>query len=220
VLASREGRIADEAILILLWLVMPIFTFVVAVVAYSMVRFRARDGSRADSAAQLRGDGRFSWSWVGATGALAVVVTIYPGITGLRFIWQTRSAPDPLVVNVTATQWEWRFEYPRQGLSGQEELVLPVRRPVRFVLRSNDVIHSFWIPAFRIKDDAVPGEERDLYLTPDRTVSTMSTSLARVQCAELCGIGHADMRAAVRVVPPSAFEAWVRRQKRMQAAGG
>lgn len=212
-LASREGEVADDAILLLTRLVVPVFTFVIVVVAYSMLRFRAREGEDGDSAVQVRDDGRFSWTWLAATSAITVLVIVTPGITGLASISETRDEPNPLVVEVTASQWEWSFDYPDLGVSGQQELVLPVGRPVRFRLASEDVIHSFWVPAFRIKEDVVPGETRDLYLTPDRTISTTTSPLARVQCAELCGVGHAGMQSPVRVVEPEAFAAWVRRSR-------
>lgn len=214
--AAREGRVADDAILFLLRIVVPVFTFVVVVIVYSMIRFRVADDDDGVSAVQRRGDPWFAWSWVGTTSVLTVLVIFYPGISGLREIWETRDARDPLVVQVTALQWEWRFTYPSQRVVDATELVLPVGRPVRFVLRSEDVIHSFWVPAFRIKSDAIPGETRDLYLTPDRLVSTSTSPLARVQCAELCGIGHAEMRAAVRVVTPATFAAWAQ-ENRMPA---
>lgn len=220
VVASDEGRVIDDAIVVLLFVVVPVFTFVVVVVVYSMLRFRVPDDDAVEAVVQRRSDGRFSWSWLGVTSALTVLVIVYPGITGLREIWRGDDPQAALRVNVTAEQWEWRFGYPRQGLSGQRELVLPVGRTVRFVLRSRDVIHSFWVPAFRIKEDVVPGETRQLYLTPDRIVSTATSPLARVQCAELCGIGHTEMRASVRVVSPAAFAAWAKRQRRLQTAAG
>lgn len=216
--ASEEGRIVDDAVLILLRVVVPVFTFVVVVVVYSMLRFRAARDDTAPSGVQRRDDARFSWSWFGVTGALTVLVIVYPGVTGLRLIWRNDNPRTALEVDVTASQWQWRFDYPRQGLKGRPELVLPVGRTVRFVLRSPDVIHSFWVPAFRIKEDVIPGETRELYVTPDRLISTATSPLARVQCAELCGIGHADMRAVVRVLTPAAFAAWARAQR--QAAAG
>lgn len=209
VVASRQGEISDDAILFILRVVVPVFAFIGVVIVYSALRFRARPGEEGDSPVQTRGDGRFAWGWVGVTSALTVLVIFYPGVTGLRELWRLADAPDPLVVEVTASQWEWRFTYPQQKLSNLQELVLPVDRPVRFVLRSNDVVHGFWVPAFRVKADVVPGETRELVITPDRIVSTTTSPLARVQCAELCGAGHADMNSPVRVVSAQAFAKWV-----------
>ncbi len=212
VVAAREGRVADDAIVFLLRIVAPVFVFVVVVVVYSLFRFRGRDGDE-PGPAQPRDDPRFSWSWVGVTSALTVLVIVYPGVIGINEILDARDAKSPLVVQVTARQWEWRFSYPQRGLADLSELVLPVERPVRFVLSSEDVIHGFWVPAFRIKDDVIPGQTRELSLTPDRQVSTTTSPLARVQCAELCGVGHADMQAPVRVVSAGEFERWAEDQR-------
>lgn len=207
--AAREGEVSDDAILVLLRVVVPVFVAIGVVIVYSMLRFRAREGEEGDSPVQTRVDGRFAWGWLGATSALTLLVIVYPGITGLRQLWELADAPGALVVEVTARQWEWRFSYPGQGPADQEELVLPVDRPVRFVLRSEDVVHGFWVPAFRIKEDVVPGETRELVITPDRLISTTTSPLARVQCAELCGAGHAEMRSPVRVVSEEDFAEWV-----------
>lgn len=219
VVAAEQGQTVDDALVILLRLAIPVFTFVVVAIVYSAVRFRVPPGDALDSTVQSRGDRRFSWGWVAVTSALTVLLIVYPGITGLRSLQQAESAPNRLTVNVTASQWKWRFAYPAQRLGNQQELVLPVGRPVRFVLRSPDVIHSFWVPAFRIKQDVVPGEVRELSLTPNRLIATSVSPLARVQCAELCGVGHANMQARVRVVSPAAFDAWVRAQGGMAGAG-
>lgn len=207
--AAREGEVSDDAILAILRVVVPVFAFIGVVIVYSMLRFRARADEEGDSPVQTRVDGRFAWGWLGVTSALTLLVIFYPGISGLRQLWELADASDALVVEVTARQWEWRFAYPGQGPMDEEELVLPVDRPVRFVLRSEDVVHSFWVPAFRIKEDVVPGETRELVITPDRLVSTTTSPLARVQCAELCGAGHAEMRSPVRVVSEQAFADWV-----------
>lgn len=221
VVAAREGRVSDDAIVTLLRIVVPVFAFIAVVIVYAAIRFRVHADDPEDSDAQARDDRRFSWSWLGVTSALTVLVIFYPGITGLREIWEARDAPDPLVVEVTGSQWQWSFAYPAQELASSSELVLPLGRTVRFVLRSPDVIHGFWVPAFRVKQDVVPGETRELYLTPDRLISTSTSPVARVQCAEFCGIGHADMRAPVRVVGAAAFEAWVKRQQAsVRAAAG
>lgn len=207
-LASEEGAVADDAILFLSYLVIPVFMFVLVAVGYAMARFRVRPDDAGDSPSQPRTHRGYTMTWLGVTSALAVLVIIHPGITGLAEIWDARDEPDPLVVEVTAQQWEWSFSYPDYGIENQAELVVPVGEPVRFVITSEDVIHSFWIPAFRIKQDAVPGATMELTLTPDRVGDTGTSEMLRVQCAELCGLGHAEMAAEVRVVTAAEFEQW------------
>lgn len=205
--ASREGVVSDDAIFYLLRLVVPVVALVVILLVYSMVRFRARAGEEGDAPLQARG-GRWAFAWLGVSAALTVSVIFYPGVTGLLEIWKSKTAVNPLTVEVVAQQWEWRFSYPELGIENAETLVLPKGRTVDFVITSKDVIHSFWVPSLRIKKDAIPGETRHLFLTPERLTSTEEDPMTRVQCAELCGIGHARMRADARVVMPADFEAW------------
>jgi cytochrome c oxidase subunit 2 len=110
-------------------------------------------------------------------------------------------------VNVTGQQFTWSFEYPGEGKVKSNQLVLPKDRPVEFKIRANDVIHSFWVPAFRLKQDAVPGMTTSTRLTPNRE------GTYQVVCAELCGLGHATMRQDVRVVPPREFSAWIAKRR-------
>ena len=119
--------------------------------------------------------------------------------------------PDELVVNVTGQQFNWSFGYPGERVRANT-LVLPVDRPVHFRINTKDVIHSFWVPEFRLKSDAVPGLTTEVRLTP--------TKLGRYQvvCAELCGLGHATMRQLVRVVPAGHDDAWLEAQR--DRAGG
>jgi cytochrome c oxidase subunit 2 len=119
--------------------------------------------------------------------------------------------PDTLIVNVTGQQFTWSFDYPSEKVKSSE-LVLPKDRPVEFRIHTKDVLHSFWVPEFRLKSDAVPGLITKIRLTPDRI------GHYQVVCAELCGIGHSTMRQNVRVVAKTAFVSWLDDQK--QAAGG
>jgi cytochrome c oxidase subunit 2 len=107
---------------------------------------------------------------------------------------------------VVAAQWSWQFEYPEYGVSASE-LHLPVNRPVLLKLNAVDVIHSFWVPEFRVKQDAVPGMETVLRLTPSREGSYT------LLCAELCGLLHAYMTAPVSVEGEQDFLSWVQKQK-------
>lgn len=210
--AAREGAVSDEAIFYLLRWTVPIAVAVILVLVYASLRFRSKDEDGSDAAAQPRNN-----LWVGGLWVLVSLVIVlgfvrFPGISGLREIWASQAAENPLAVTVVARQWEWSFSYPQLGIEDVGELVLPVGRTVRFDITSEDVIHSFWIPSLRIKKDAIPGETRTLYLTPSRLTSTKEDPMTRVQCAELCGVGHARMRASARVVSPDDFQTWVAQQ--------
>jgi cytochrome c oxidase subunit II len=116
---------------------------------------------------------------------------------------------NPLQVRVVGQQFEWTFYYPSG--SGKEvsspELYLPVNRQVQFTLQSRDVIHDFWVPAFRIKKDAVPGIDTKYVIKP-----TLVGSYAIV-CAELCGLGHSTMRGTAHVMSQRNYNAWFAKLK-------
>ena len=100
-------------------------------------------------------------------------------------------------------QFAWKFVYPGFDDLQSGELVLPVGQPAHFTMTAVDVIHSFWVPNFGQKMDAVPGIETEIVVTPKRTGEFT------VVCTELCGLGHATMRAKARVVSPEEFQAWI-----------
>lgn len=213
--AAEEGEVIDAAVRLLTIYTIPVFVIVTLVLVFSVTIFRRKPDEDGDAEVQVRSDRRAALGWLGVTGGLAVLVTVYPGVTGLqRLFGSQRAQSDTLDVDVVAQQWAWFFSYPAYGVSYADELVLPVNRPVRFRLRTRDVIHSFWVPAFRIKQDMLPGERRSLYLTPSRRTSTAVDPMARVQCAELCGIGHPQMSARVRVVTAEEFTGWAGQQRR------
>ncbi len=117
-----------------------------------------------------------------------------------------------LVVDVLAAQWSWRFHYPRQRITRvgpfqrQTTLVVPTDTTVRFRLRSQDVIHSFFVPALRFKRDAFPDRTTRFDLVFDHPGHYEGL------CGEYCGLNHADMNFSVRALPPAAFAAWARRE--------
>jgi cytochrome c oxidase subunit 2 len=114
-----------------------------------------------------------------------------------------------VTIDVTASRWEWVFQYPGHGIThesgavGSQPLVVPTGEPVRFVLRSDDVIHSFWIPAIKFKHDAIAGSTQSVTLDFDRT-GRFSGS-----CSEYCGLFHAYMVFTVDVLTPGRFHAWL-----------
>jgi len=112
---------------------------------------------------------------------------------------------------VTAFQWGWKFDYPDYGISSNE-LHLPVNKQVLLKMSSRDVIHSFWVPEFRVKQDVVPGRTTELRITP-----TLIGDTYKVRCAEICGTSHAFMRSPVIVVEEAGFASWVSDQQALAA---
>ncbi len=207
--ASGSADKIDTLYDVLLIVSVPIFVLVMTVAIYSVWRFRARPGDTRDGA-PIHGNTRLEIIWVTIPFLLVTGLAIYGWVT-LNDI--EAKQPDELTVNVTGQQFTWHFEYPQQKVTSSD-LVLPVDRPVHFKIHTKDVIHSFWVPQFRLKSDAVPGLTTRIRVTPDRIGDY------EVVCAELCGIGHATMRNAVHVVSKSEFNSWVAKQTGGGTAGG
>jgi cytochrome c oxidase subunit 2 len=215
---AETATIIDDAFLYLTALAVPVFTFVIAMVLVSLVRFGSfrrpsRDG------ASFRGEPKTFGLWLVVTGALALSLIIFPGLVGIAQIRGQQDVNDPLLLDVKAARWAWAIEYPEGVLVGDEpgeSMVLPLGRPVRFEITSVDILHSFWIPAFRVKIDAVPGAVTQVTVTPDKPGAYPEEPLMRIQCAELCGLNHSTMALPIRVVEEAEFEQWLAEQ---QAAG-
>lgn len=208
--AAREAEIIDEAFRFLMVLGIPVFTFVIAGLLYSVFAFRGE--SRELPGPTFRTSRPVTLSWFVITSGLAVFIIFNPGLKGLREL--TEDNHQDLTIQVEAEQWQWTYTYDDYGvtIADADELVLPQGKRVRFEVISTDVIHSFWVPAFRMKIDAMPGQTNVLYVTPTELGSFGQDDTMRVQCAEMCGTGHPRMRTGVTVVSPEAFESWIQDQ--------
>jgi cytochrome c oxidase subunit 2 len=221
----------DTLYKITLYIAIVIFLIVEGTLIWSLVRHRARRTS--PEAAQIRGNTPLELGWTVAAALILVVLTVVTflylddiknppesGPEGLRAS-QTRFAsidqPDPpgdrpyLRIGVNGQQYLWRFDYPgEQRLFSYHTLVVPVDTTVVLEVTASDVIHSWWIPKLGGKVDGVPGHVNETWfkIPPDEAGTVFNG-----QCAELCGAGHADMRAAVRAVTPEQYEAWAERQR-------
>jgi cytochrome c oxidase subunit 2 len=204
---STQADKIDTLYDVLLIVSVPIFVLVMTVAIYCVIAFRAKPGDRGDGA-HIHGNTKLEIVWVTIPFMIVTALAIY-GWVVLDDIEAKK--PNELVVTVTGQQFAWSFDYPQERVKSNE-LVLPVDRPVHFEIKAVDVLHSFWVPAFRMKQDAVPGIDTQTRVTPDRE------GTYEVVCAELCGIGHATMRQQVRVVPVSEWEAWVEDRREGGAA--
>ncbi len=215
-IASEQGEITGEAIFFLLRATVPVFVLVTLILTYAAVRFRVPEDDSEPAAAQYAGGRAFVAGWVGLSIVLNVFFILHPGISGLEDLWgkaQAATASDPLEIEVTGRQWQWDYSYGQYDIKTTNELVVPKDRPIRFTLNSADVMHSFWVPAWGIKKAVIPGETRTLFITPNREASVDDDPTVRTQCAQICGIGHARMRSAVRVVSNDAFAEWIDSRK-------
>jgi cytochrome c oxidase subunit 2 len=207
--AAKQDQPIDTLYDVLMIVSIPIFVLVMTVILYSAWAFRMRPGQENEDGPPIHGNTRLEVFWTAIPAIILVSLCSY-AYAVLSDVEKTHA--NELVVKVHAIQFAWTFEYPqadgRPVVSPQ--LYLPKDRPVRFDIDSQDVIHDFWVPAFRVKIDAVPGITTRLRVTPTRL------GAYPVVCAELCGLGHAVMRSTAHVLAPAAFSRWLA-QKRAPA---
>jgi cytochrome c oxidase subunit 2 len=180
------------------------FALIMVFILYSAFVFRRQPGDDEDGP-HIHGHTGLEILWTVIPIFIVVAFGIY-GAVVLNDI--TGPKENEMVVNVQAQQWSWSFEYPEYDNLASGELVLPVDQPILLEMESRDVIHSFWVPEFRVKQDVLPDVSRQLRVTPTEAGNY------KVRCAEICGLQHAGMLADVRVLPPEEFEAWV--EERLQ----
>ncbi|MFN9076116.1 MAG: cytochrome c oxidase subunit II, partial [bacterium] len=139
---------------------------------------------------------------------IIVVVIFFFGFKG--YVSMRTVPADAYQIDVTAQQWSWQFKYPNGATS--PDLYVPAGKPVKLVMRSNDVLHSLYIPDFRVKQDVVPGRYTTLWFQADQP--TEGDKFHWLFCTEFCGVGHSNMNRKVYVLPEGDFDSWVVEQGR------
>ena len=190
---------------VLLIATIPIFVLVETVVLFSVWKFRMRPGDEKKDGPPIHGNTRLEVVWTAVPAILIISLCTY-AYTVLRSNEATKK--HELTVNVTERQFAFQFAYPQPGGKSVTSslLYLPKGTPVVFKIRSYDVVHSFFVPEFAQKLDAVPGIVTTLRVTPTRL------GVYPAECTELCGAGHGLMRSTVFVVTPAKFTAWLQSQ--------
>ena len=208
--ASTQAGPIDTLWDVLLIASVPVFVLVMTIVLYSVVKFRMRPGEELMDGPPIHGNTRLEIIWTAIPAILLVGLCTYAYVV-LTDI--EKAEANTMEVRVVGEQFTWTFFYAGEG--GEEiaspQLYLPIDRPVNFTVQSKDVIHDFWVPAFRMKIDAVPGIDTHIRVTPDREGEYA------VVCAELCGLGHSTMRQSAHVLPADEFES---RLAELQEGGG
>jgi cytochrome c oxidase subunit 2 len=200
--ASAQSVAVDQLFHVHLWMISFLFSLIMVTLIYSLIVFHRRRGETGDGA-YLTGSSTLEITWTGIP-LLAVLVLAYAGAKTLGAIRVID--PTALQVKVTAGQWYWQYQYPDYGVTSTD-LYLPVNVQIDLQLTSVDVIHSFWVPEFRLKQDIIPGRTIDLRVTP-----TLIGNY-KVRCSELCGLRHAYMEGAVEVVSQTNFAKWISQQQ-------
>ncbi|MAF53403.1 MAG: cytochrome c oxidase subunit II [Chloroflexi bacterium] len=215
VAASEQAAVVDDAFTLLTLMAVPVFSLVCAMLLYSGLRFGQNSQPDQDGP-PTRNNKSIVWVWLFVTTVLTIVMIIHPGITGILDLRADDDNID-LVVQLEARQYFWNVKFPDAGVRTTKELVLPIDENVQFLIMAHDVLHSFWVPAFRVKIDAVPGMFTKVTATPNELGSFDDDVNFRIQCAELCGVGHATMQLPVRVVERAEFDQWLTEQKPIAA---
>lgn len=178
-----------------------IFVLVNFLVLYSAVRFRRR--SEDEAPVQVHGNARLELGWTIAPALILAVV----GVLTVGVIFDINARPagaDVLKVTVTGHQWWWEYEYPDHDVRTANELVIPTGVKVDVTLLSEDVIHAFWPPKLAGKVDVIPNRVNKMVIEAEKPGTYFG------QCAEFCGLSHANMKLRVIAQPPAEFERWLR----------
>jgi cytochrome c oxidase subunit 2 len=174
-----------------------LFSLITVIVVYSLIVFRRKPGETGDGS-HIEGNTGLEIFWT----IVPLISVIWFGVIGADNLRQVRAVdPNSLEVRVIGYQWSWRFEYP-QGFSSNT-LYLPANKQVLLKMESTDVLHSFWVPEFRVKQDLIPGRVTELRITPNLEGEY------KVRCAEICGTSHAYMESPVVVISQTAYDAWI-----------
>ena len=201
--ASEEFDRIQDIYWLATWISIPIFSLVAAVVVFAVWKWRVPADDDADGP-PIHGHTGLEVLWTAVPAVLVIVIGVVSAVVLAR---NGEAGNRPLEVVATGQQFAWKFTYADYDDLTAGELVLPIGRETRFTMRSVDVIHSFWVPNFGQKMDAVPGIDTEILVTPN------ALGDFAVVCAELCGLGHATMRARARVVTPAEFESWIRERQ-------
>ena len=206
--ASEQAKSIDDLWDVLLIVSVPIFVLVQAVVLYSVYKWRMRPGEEELDGPPIHGNTRLEIIWTAIPAVILVSLVGYAYVV-LTDIEDARA--DSMQVRVVGEQFAWTYYYPPESPGGKEvlarQLYLPNGREVKFDIQSKDVIHDFWVPAFRMKVDAVRG------ITTTYRVNTTREGDYPVVCAELCGLGHSTMRSTVHVMNAGKFDNWLKDQR-------
>jgi cytochrome c oxidase subunit 2 len=206
--ASEQAKNTDRLYHVLVIASIPIFVLVVTVILYSVWQFHMRPGQELQDGPPIHGSTRLEVFWTAIPAVLVLSLVSYSFVV----LHENEKKPPgkEIQINVTGQQFFWSYEYPSSVTGGAPlrsySLYVPKGESVHFNMRSKDVIHAFWIPAFRLQEDVVPGITTHLRVTP------ILLGTYPVVCNLLCGVGHSLMRSAVHVVPPAQFQAWIKSQ--------
>jgi cytochrome c oxidase subunit 2 len=209
---SQPAQEIKELSMLVLAICAAIFLIVTGLLVYAIVRFRHRAGDEASEPPQIYGSNQIETAWT-VLPILIVFVLILVTSRTIADIQNRKAAPGAVHATIVGHQWWWEIRYPELGIVAANELHVPAsdvsrRQPTFLKLQSADVAHSFWVPQLAGKTDVIPGRENSMWFEPTQPGTYLGN------CAEYCGMQHAQMLIRVIVQSPGEFERWVAEQKR------
>jgi cytochrome c oxidase subunit 2 len=198
--ASTAAPKIDQLLDVMIVLSSFVFSLVMVMLFYALWKFKAKPGDESDGE-PIHGNTRLEVAWT----LIPTIIVLFAGGYSWKVLDEIeKPAKNPLTVDVFSQQYAWSFGYPGKDFAySQGEFHVPLGRQVHFKMHAQDVIHSFWVPEWRIKKDNVPGITTTATVTPDKE------GTYQLVCTELCGFGHSTMRAKVVVESPAKFNEWV-----------
>lgn len=201
-----SGTVVDNVFLYILIICVILLALITLLMIYFVIHYRRE---RHPQPVDIEGSIWLEIAWT-VIPTLIVLTMFYYGLTGFDFL--KKVPPGAMVVKVIARQWSWLFEY--ENGAQDPELRVPIGKPVKLLLTSQDVIHGFYAPAFRIKQDAVPGMTNYLWFQPTQT------GTFDVMCSQYCGLEHSHMLTKIVVLPEDEFTKWYQSKKEKVAVKG
>jgi cytochrome c oxidase subunit 2 len=197
------ARMVDGLFRTTLWWAVAVFALVESALLYVIFRYRGKPNDPEPK--QTHGNTTMEIIWT----IIPAMILAFIAVPTVRTIFRTYEVPknNPIEIEVIGHQWWWEFKYPQYGLTTANEMHVPAGRPVALRMKTQDVLHSFWVPQFAAKRDVFPNRNTVLWFQAD------STGLYPGQCAEFCGIQHGKMAFRVMSDDPAAFDAFIAKLK-------
>lgn len=200
----NTARINDVYALIW-WGAVAVFILVQGLLVFSIFKFRGEPKTAHGRPVPVHGNNRLEIIWTVIPAIILAIIAV-PTLQIIAELAERPEGDDVLVVEVIGNQFFWEYQYPDLGVTATNELHIPVDTRIDIRLRSNDVIHSFWVPQLAGKMDAIPGNVNTMWLEADEPGVYLG------QCAEFCGLAHYNMLLSVVAEPQEDFDSWVAEQ--------
>jgi len=211
---TSTAKEIDNLFYLIFWITLVVFILVEALLVIFLIRYKRKHPDQQGK--PIHGSTKAEVIWTLIPAIILVFIGVYS--SGMVYTIQDPDVTDPYEIQVVGFKWAWEFHYPN-GAKTVNQLHIPEGKDVLFRITSKDVIHSFWIPEFRMKQDAVPGRETNFYIKADK-IGEERVLAERIVCAEYCGDNHSKMLGDVIIQPQADFDTWVAAEKTRKKTDG